>query len=154
MKEHTYRAELKWTGNKGKGTIAYREYERTHVVKIDMKPVLELSSEPTFRGDPSKYNPEELLVSAISSCHMLWYLHLCAESGVIAVEYEDHATGIMEENDDGSGQFREVILRPRVKVTDPSMITTANSLHDKAHALCFIARSCNFPIRHEPDCYL
>ncbi len=152
LKEHIYQSELRWTGNKGEGTLNYQAYDRTHVISLPGKPEIAMSSDPAFRGDTTKHNPEELLVASLSSCHMLWYLHLCADAGITVVDYKDAASGIMTENPDGSGQFREVVLHPRVKVLHESMIGPAQALHIKAHEKCFIARSCNFPVRHEPEC--
>ena len=149
---HQYSANIKWTGNQGSGTNSYRSYSRDHVTAYAEKPVIAMSSDPAFRGDGKRYNPEELLVISLASCHMLWYLHLCADAGVVVNEYSDHATGSMIENKDGSGQFSEVVLNPKVKVADPSMIAKAVELHEKAHEMCFIARSCNFPVRHQPAC--
>lgn len=149
-KIHQYEATIKWTGNKGSGTENYKNYERSHQIIIENKSDILGSSDPSFRGDASKHNPEELLVSAISSCHMLWYLHLCAESGVVVMEYIDNAIGTMLENSNGSGQFSEVILSPVVTVTEKSMIEKANQLHQKANELCFIAKSVNFLVKHNP----
>lgn len=108
------------------------------------------SSDPMFRGDPARYNPEELLVSALSSCHMLALLHLCADAGIVVTAYEDHAEGELALNADGSGEFKRVTLRPRMTITDSSRIPEAVALHGRAHSLCFIARSVNFPVEHEP----
>jgi organic hydroperoxide reductase OsmC/OhrA len=148
--QHYYTTTITWTGNNGTGTNDYRGYERSHTVTAEGKSIIEVSSDPKFRGDPSKYNPEELLVSSLSSCHMLWYLHLCAVNGVTVIEYSDHATGTMEENKDGSGQFTEVTLHPKVTVADASMVDQANALHHKANTMCFIARSVKFPVNHKP----
>ena len=101
-----------WTGNRGEGTASYRGYGRDHVLSVKDKPEIPGSSDPSFRGDPQRYNPEELLVASLSSCHMLWYLHLCAVSGVVVVDYRDEAGGTMEETADGGGFFREVVLKP------------------------------------------
>jgi organic hydroperoxide reductase OsmC/OhrA len=152
MKEHHYKANTNWIGNQGTGTSNYRAYSRNHDLSVVGKPVIPASSDPSFRGDPARYNPEELLVSSISSCHMLWYLHLCSVNGVIVVDYKDEATGTMAETDDGSGFIKEVTLYPTVTVTDPAMIDKANSLHHEANKMCFIANSCNFPIQHQPTC--
>lgn len=150
-KTHHYAVIVKWTGNTGSGTSGYRGYERQHEIFTEMeKPVIPGSSDPSFRGDPSRWNPEELLVSALSACHKLWYLHLCAEAGIVVVAYVDHAEGVMEETTDGSGFFQQVILRPEVTVASGSDVVKARALHDEAHAKCFIARSVNFPVRHEP----
>lgn len=148
--QHHYKATIKWTGNKGAGTTSYRAYEREHTISIDNKPDISGSSDPAFRGDKTRHNPEDLLVSSLSACHMLWYLHLCADNGVVVVDYSDNATGTMQETEDGGGHFTEVTLNPVVTVTDKSMIDKANELHKKANELCFIANSVNFPVRHQP----
>lgn len=150
--KHVYSLNVTWTGNTGTGTSNYRSYERSHTVTVDHKVEILGSSDPAFRGDPTKHNPEELFVASISTCHMLWYLHLCAEAGVIVIEYSDQATGIMQETEDRGGHFIEVTLHPNVTVTDASMVDKANELHHKANQLCFIANSCNFPIHHQPTC--
>jgi organic hydroperoxide reductase OsmC/OhrA len=152
MKEHNYKATITWTGNKGAGTNDYRSYERSHVINAYGKPEIPASSDPTFRGDRTRYNPEELLVASISSCHMLWYLHLCSVAGVLVIDYVDEATGIMTETASGSGHFKEVMLHPKVIVSDESMIEKANALHHEANKMCFIANSVNFPILHSPVC--
>lgn len=151
-KQHTYTLTTQWTGNTGTGTSAYRAYERAHEIQKEGKPEILLSSDPSFRGDKTKYNPEELLLASLSSCHMLWYLHLCSEAGVVVVDYVDRASGIMEETENGSGRFVEVTLHPTVTVTDASMIEKANALHHKANEFCFIANSVNFVVKHKPDC--
>ncbi len=150
MAEHTYATGLRWTGNRGEGTSSYRAYGREHVISAPGKPDLAGSSDPAFRGDGARWNPEELLVAALSSCHLLMYLHLCAEAGVVVVGYEDDARGAMEMSADGGGQFREVVLRPRVTVAEAAMVAAAEAQHARAHELCFIARSVNFEVRHEP----
>ena len=146
----TYKVSVDWTGNRGSGTSGYRDYGRDHQVAADGRPPIEASSEPLFRGDPARWNPELELTAALSQCHMLWYLHLCAVSGVVVTSYADDAHGTMEETDDGDGQFTEVVLRPRVTVSSPDMVEAAVKLHEQAHARCFIARSVSFPVRHEP----
>jgi len=151
-KEHFYNLTIKWTGNTGQGTLNYRSFERSHVIEVENKPQLLGSSDPAFRGDRSKHNPEDLLVASLSSCHMLWYLHLCAEAGVIVTEYIDYAKGIMVETANGGGKFKEVTLNPSVIVENESMIEKANSLHKKANELCFIANSVNFPVKHNANC--
>lgn len=151
MAEHRYATSLRWTGNRGTGTATYRDYGRDHVVAAAGKPDLLGSSDPAFRGDATRWNPEELLVAALSSCHMLMYLHLCAAAGAVVVAYRDEASGVMAETPDGGGAFREVTLRPRVTVAGPEMIATAEAQHERAHELCFIARSVNFEVRHEPE---
>ena len=150
IKEHHYKSTVHWTGNKGAGTDGYTGYERSHQISIENKPDILGSSDPAFRGDITKHNPEDLLVSSLSSCHMLWYLHLCAEAGVVVMDYIDHATGIMTETEEGGGRFTEVTLNPVVTVLEESMIDSANELHTKANERCFIANSVNFPVYHNP----
>ena len=152
MKEHKYHTNLQWTGNTGKGTENYRGYERAHSISVEGKPLILASSDPSFRGDKSKYNPEEMFVASLSSCHMLWFLHLCSEASVIVLEYSDSATGIMIESDNGNGKFSEVILHPKVKVKEAWMIEKVDALHEKANEFCFIANSCNFPVKHQSHC--
>lgn len=147
--QHQYTSTIQWTGNKGTGTDHYRNYERSHEIIINNKATIEGSSDPAFLGDATKHNPEDLLVSSLASCHMLWYLHVCAAAEVIVTNYLDHATGTMTETANGSGRFTEVILNPIVTVTEEHMIAKANELHEKAKELCFIANSVNFPVRHE-----
>ena len=147
-KEHHYSLVIKWTGNTGSGTSDYRSYERSHKISSENKKDIEASSDPAFRGDKTKHNPEELFLSALSSCHMLWYLHLCAEAGVVVMEYTDAAEGVMVETEKGGGHFSAVILHPLVIVKDERMLEKAYSLHHEANKLCFIANSSNFPITH------
>ena len=151
-KKHYYNLTIRWTGNNGTGTNSYRAYERTHRIQGKDKAEILCSSDGSFRGDKTRYNPEELLVAAISSCHMLWYLHLCADAGVVVVDYTDNATGVMQETENGSGYFTEITLFPKVVVKDASMIKMANSLHSKANEYCFIANSVKFPVHHQPTC--
>lgn len=150
MKNHHYKTLITWTGNKGTGTSSYRSYERSHTIAIAHKPNILGSSDPAFRGDRNKHNPEDLLVSSLSACHMLWYLHLCSEAGIIVVDYQDEAAGTMTETANGGGQFTEVTLNPVVTVASSDMISQANELHTKAHELCFITNSVNFPVKCNP----
>jgi len=149
--EHHYAINTIWTGNRGTGTQEYRTYSRDHEISAEGKsaPVAG-SSEKNFRGDAARYNPEELLVASLSACHMLWFLHLCATAGIVVTHYRDSATGTMVEHSDGSGEFTRVTLRPHVVITSADRIVEAAELHAKAHHLCFIARSVNFPVEHEP----
>lgn len=146
---HEYQIRTTWTGNRGQGTAGYRAYDRAHEIRAPGKPVLAGSSDPAFRGDRTRYNPEELLVASLSACHMLWYLHLCADAGIVVTAYQDDARGTMETAADGSGRFVEVVLQPQVTIAhgDPAR---AAALHEDAHRLCFIAASVNFPVRHAP----
>ena len=150
MKHHHYKTTIEWTGNKGSGTSNYRDYERSHTISVENKPVIEGSSDPAFRGDKTKYNPEEMLLSSLSSCHMLWYLHFCSEAGIIVTGYIDNAIGTMAETANGSGHFTEAILNPVVTITDEKQIKKAEELHEKANQFCFIANSVNFPVKHIP----
>lgn len=152
MYTHNYKLTTKWTGNKGEGTSGYRLYERSHTISIENKPDIFASADPAFRGDAAKYNPEDMLLAALSGCHMMSYLHVCVEAGVIVTDYIDYATGTMVHVADGSGRFTEVVLNPIVTVADESMVEKANELHAKANKLCFIANSCNFPIHHNAVC--
>jgi organic hydroperoxide reductase OsmC/OhrA len=148
-KEHFYTLNIKWTGNKGAGTSDYRAYERDHTISAANKADILVSADPAFLGDASKYNPEELLLASLSSCHMLWFLHLCADKGVIVVEYTDKPHGIMIESPAGGGQFKEVTLNPVVIVTEKSMIALLDEIHEMARKKCFIANSVNFPVNHQ-----
>lgn len=150
-KEHFYSVNVRWTGNLGSGTSGYRAYRRDHEISAEAKLPILASSDPNFRGDKSRYNPEELLVASISGCHMLWYLHLCAEAGIVVTEYQDEAKGTMVETPDGGGYFTEVTLQPRVRVVGGVDRELARQLHEKAHHLCFIASSVNFPVLCEPS---
>ena len=149
--EHHYRTALEWTGNRGSGTKDYRAYGRDHVVKAAGKPPIAGSSDPAFRGDKARWNPEELLVASLAQCHMLWYLHLAAAAGIIVTAYRDEAEGVMLETDDGSGRFASVVLRPRVVLAPGSDPEQAKRLHHAAHEKCFIANSVNFPVACEPQ---
>lgn len=153
MRKHNYSAELKWTGNTGVGTSSYTGYDRTFVIEtgdLKVQPILG-SSDPTFQGDAKRYNPEEMLLHAVSSCHMLWYLHVCADNGVVVNSYADHPTGVMTDDETSKvGQFTNITLNPTIKVTNKEMIDKAMELHTKAHKMCFIANSLNFPIQINP----
>lgn len=146
--DHGYFARIVWTGNTGAGTASYDAYSRDHDVIIADKPVIKGSSDPAFRGDALRHNPEDLLVASLSSCHMLWYLHLASQAGIVVETYADDARGWMAMGADSGGEFTEVILNPRVTLSagDEDL---ALALHEKAHSLCFIARSMNFPVRCE-----
>jgi len=142
---------VRWTGNQGSGTSAYRAYSRNHEISAAGKPVVPASSDPAFNGDPGRYNPEDLLVASLSGCHMLWYLHLCAVNKVVVLEYQDNASGTMEETAGGGGRFVGVTLHPSITVTAQSDLDTARRLHHDAHEKCFIAGSVNFPVRVQPE---
>lgn len=149
-KLHHYQIQLVWTGNKGSGTQSYQSYERAHEIRGAGKPTIAGSSDPAFRGDAQRWNPEELLLASLAACHKLWYLGLCAQAGVIVTAYEDKAQATMIEEPSGAGQFNEVVLRPHVTISAVSDATKALALHHKAHEMCFIARSMNFSVLNEP----
>ncbi|WP_131537692.1 OsmC family protein [Pedobacter nototheniae] len=148
-KDHLYKTTVTWTGNKGSGTMDYRSYDRDYVISVNGKADISGSSDSAFLGDKSKHNPEDLLLASISSCHMLWYLHLCSKNEIVVIDYKDDAAGVMEELADGSGKFKEVTLHPQVLIADKAHLELANSLHQEANKMCFIANSLNFPVKHE-----
>ena len=145
-KTHAYSCQLRWTGNRGTGTSGYRDYDRSYVLSATGKADLTGSADATFYGDRTQWNPEEMLLSALSSCHMLSYLHVCADAGITVLEYSDAADGSMELNADGSGRFTGVILRPQVLIASGGDPEAATALHHLAHEKCFIANSVNFPV--------
>ncbi len=149
-RDHAYSVTVTWTGNTGTGTASYRGYERAHEIMVEGKPAIRGSSDPAFRGDPHRYNPEEMLVASLSTCHMLWYLHLCSIDGIVVTAYQDVAEGVMTERPDGGGQFAEVVLQPEIVLAPGSDRAKARGLHAAASAKCFIASSVNFPVRCEP----
>jgi organic hydroperoxide reductase OsmC/OhrA len=148
---HHYEVEVEWTGDQGQGTASFRGYRRDHRIGSAGKPDIAGSSDPAFNGDASRWNPEELLVASISACHKLWYLHLCSVNDVVVTGYLDRCQGWMEERRDGSGLFTRVVLHPRVTIAPGSDAATAKELHHKAHEMCFIANSVNFPVTCEPE---
>jgi organic hydroperoxide reductase OsmC/OhrA len=151
--EHYYAVTVTWTGNLGSGTSAYRAYERSHEISSENagKPPIPGSSDPAFRGDPARWNPEELLVASLSACHKLWYLHVCAVNKIIVTAYVDHAEGWMPVDAKGVGGLRLVRLRPQVTIAAGGDAEKARALHEDAHRMCNIASSVNFPIEHEPE---
>ncbi len=146
---HAFETTVRWTGNTGSGTGAYTAYRRTHEIAAPGKPPIPGSADPAFRGDADRWNPEEMLVGSIASCHMLWFLHLAAAAGVVVESYEDRATGEMRINPDGSGEFTAATLRPHVTISagDAALV---DGLHHRAHEMCFIARSLNFEVGCRP----
>ena len=148
--EHGYELTVTWTGNTGTGTSAYRAYSRAHTVSAGGLPDILGSADRTFHGDAERWNPEQLLLAALSQCHMLSYLHVCVTEGVVVEEYVDIARGSMVSDPDGSGRFTEAVLTPHVVVAETSMLQVAAQAHHRANELCFIANSVNFPVRHEP----
>ncbi|MEQ6900217.1 OsmC family protein [Nocardioides sp. YIM 152588] len=147
--DHHYRLDVAWQGNRGSGTSGYRDYGRDVLLSAAGKPDLEASADPTFRGDAARWNPEELLVAALSQCHLLSYLHSAVRHGIVVTEYVDEPVGTMSQVGQG-GHFVEVVLRPRVTITDAGLVGAATQIHAEASANCFIAASVNFPVRHEP----
>jgi organic hydroperoxide reductase OsmC/OhrA len=146
---HDYRAAVIWTGNLGEGTASYAAYSRDHDVTGQAKPTIPGTADPAFRGDPTRWNPEELLVASLSQCHMLEFLAQAARAGVVVTRYVDEPSGTMVEADDG-GSFVEVILRPRVTVAHDDMVDACARFHEEAHRACYIASSVVFPVRLEP----
>ena len=149
--KHQFKAELNWTSKKEQESVS-KLYNKSHQIKIEGKPVLNVSAAKAFKGDPEVYNPEDLLLSSLVSCHMMSYLYVCSQNGIEVLEYSDHAEATLEVSPDGSGRFTEVRLNPKVKISDPEQIELALGLHQKANQLCFIANSCNFPVLHEASC--
>jgi organic hydroperoxide reductase OsmC/OhrA len=149
-KTHSYRTDVVWTGDRGVGTRGYRDYGRDHEIRAEGKPTIPGSSDPGFRGDKDRWNPEELLVASVSTCHQLWYLHLCADAGIVVMAYADKASGEMMEAEDGGGRFASITLRPHARLAAGADVAKAAALHERAHHLCFIANSVNFPIAVEP----
>lgn len=150
MGTHKYALRATWTGNRGSGTSGYRDYDRSVTLSIEGKDDLAASSDKPFRGDPTRWNPEDLLLAALSECHLLSYLHACVQAGVVVLSYDDDATGTMVEDGRGGGAFTEVALRPTVVVAEARMRDAALAAHTQAREWCFIANSVNFPVRHEP----
>jgi organic hydroperoxide reductase OsmC/OhrA len=146
--QHKFQVTTRWTGNLGTGTSAYAAYSRNHEVSAPGKATRIEGSSAVKRGDHSRYNPEELLIGALSACHMMWVLHLCADAGIIVTDYADDAVGEMAEHPDGSGEFTRVLLRPRMTISDSARVDEATKLHDQAHHVCCLARSMNFPVDH------
>lgn len=149
---HLFKATLNWTSNKKQEETISKIYSKSHQIKIEGKPVLDVSAAKAFKGDPSLYNPEDLLLSSLVSCHMMSYLYVCSQNGIEVLEYSDNAEAILEVSPDGSGRFTEVRLKPKIKISNPDKTELALELHTKANQLCFIANSCNFPVLHEASC--
>lgn len=148
MVEHDYTSTVTWTGNRGTGTSAYRAYDRTWEVRTPGKPVIKCSNDPLLGGDPTLHNPEDLLLSALSSCHMLWYLHLASDAGIAVQAYEDMPLGVGESAPDGTGRFLRAVLRPMITVPAGTDLMLADDIHHQISAKCFVARSVNFPVEY------
>lgn len=152
VKEHHYQLTTEWQDTSGKGTNNVKTYDRSHTVWIDGKPNLNLTTDNAAVGDKNKLNPEDLLVAAVSSCHMLSYLYVCALEGIVITSYVDNANGLMIEEESGGGKFKHIVLNPVCKVADESMIQKAIELHHRAHEICYIANSVNFEVICNPSC--
>lgn len=150
MKEHHYHPVIIWTGNRGEGTKNYKAYDRDHTIEVAGKPLIPGTSEVSYLGNLSRYNPEEMLTASVSACHMLWYLHLCAVNKIIVTAYSDKAVGTMQNTPDGGGHFTDIILKPEITIEGKADEELLRQLHQQANKLCFIANSLNFPVRHEP----
>ncbi len=150
MKVHEYQVEITWTGNSGKGTKDYKAYERDHIIRVNGKPEIAGTSEVSYFGNKTRYNPEEMLVASLSACHMLWFLHLCSVNHIVVTSYTDKATGNMQTTPDGGGHFTEVILHPEITIAGMVEEEKMQQLQHQANKLCFIASSCNFPVVHKP----
>lgn len=151
---HDYHSRIVWTGNRGQGTAGYRAYDRTWDVAVPGKALIHCSNDPLLGGDPAKMNPEDLLLSALSACHMLWYLHYASDAGLVVTAYEDSPVGVGEVEKGGAGRFLEATLRPQVTLKTGADLQTAAEIHDRIHKVCFIARSVNFPVTYEPEFHL
>nr|WP_294780477.1 OsmC family protein [uncultured Flavobacterium sp.] len=150
--KHTFKAKLCWASKHTSSDSSKKFYSKTHQIKIEEKPVLDISAAKAFKGDPELYNPEDLLLSSLVSCHMMSYLYVCSQNGIEVISYSDNAEATLELNEDGTGRFTEVRLNPKVTITDSSKVELALELHHKANQLCFIANSCNFPVFHNASC--
>lgn len=150
--KHQYHIRITWTGNQGEGTASYQAYSRNYTIQAAGKPELYGSSDLAFRGDRQRYNPEELLVASLSSCHMLWYLHLCAENNIVVLEYRDNASAVLNEQPDGSGHFSKITLHPEVVINASGNVELANQLHAEANKMCFIANTLKCPVEHIATC--
>jgi len=150
MADHHYHATITWTGNKGTGTANLKSYERDHTIEVPGKPEIPGTSEVSIKSNKVRYNPEELLLSAVSACHMLWFLYLCAENKIVVTAYVDKATGTMQNTPDGSGRFTQITLQPEITLAKDVAVEKLADLQHQANQLCYIANSCNFPIYHQP----
>ncbi|RPD97811.1 OsmC family peroxiredoxin [Candidatus Pantoea deserta] len=149
--EHLYKSHISWTGNLGTGTSGYKAYKRTWDIAIEGKEPVHCSNDPLLGGDSGKMNPEDLLISSLSACHMLWYLHLASDAGITVTGYEDTPVATGEILKGGAGRFISAILRPKITVIAGTDLHAATAIHDKIHEVCFIARSVNFPVSYEPE---
>ena len=149
-KLHNFTSSIIWTGNRGEGTRVYKGYDRTWDIALPGKDIIHCSNDPVLGGDPTKMNPEDLLISALSACHMLWYLHLASNAGIVVTGYRDDPIGQGETLPNGAGRFLAAVLRPKISMQEGADLEFAGELHHKVHDFCFIARSVNFPVSYEP----
>jgi organic hydroperoxide reductase OsmC/OhrA len=147
--QHSYEVSVEWQGNRGTGTSDYKSYGREVLVTAAGKPEIAGSADRAFRGNVERWNPEDMLLAALSQCHLLSYLHVAATHGIVVTAYTDAASGVMEQTADGGGHFVSATLHPVVTISagDPEL---ARQLHAEASAKCFIAASVNFLVLHEP----
>lgn len=150
MSQHEFISRVVWTGNKGQGTQNYKTYGRTWNIEVEGKPIVECSNDPVLGGDPTLMNPEDLLLSSLSACHMLWYLHLASQNKITVFGYDDAPTAIGETSPNGAGRFLSAVLKPTIIVQAGVDLVRAAELHHEIHQYCFIARSINFPVSYEP----
>jgi organic hydroperoxide reductase OsmC/OhrA len=148
-RQHDYTARVAWTGNRGEGTRAYRGYDRTWDIATPGKPVIHCSNDPLLGGDPTLPNPEDLLLASLSACHMLWYLHLASQAGIVVESYRDDPIGVGETSPNGAGRFLSATLKPHIVVRAGCDLALADAIHDRIHEYCFIARSVRFPVSYE-----
>jgi len=146
---HEYTARVLWTGNRGQGTAGYRAYDRTWNVETPGKPVIKCSNDPLLGGDSGLHNPEDMLISALSACHMLWYLHLASDAGIKVMAYLDDPEAVGETDANGASRFLRATLRPRIEVPEGTDLAQADALHEEVHKYCFIARSVAFPVTYK-----
>lgn len=147
--QHEYSSRIEWTGNRGTGTSGYRAYDRTWEVRTPGKPPVACSNDPLLGGDPARHNPEDLLISALSACHMLWYLHLASRAGIVVHAYADDPVGVGEVESSGAARFIRATLRPRIDLDAGSDLSLADAIHHDIHKYCFVARSVSFPVSYE-----
>ena len=150
--DHLFKVALNWMKKDNISSSLSRIYTKSHHISIEGKPDLEVSAAKAFKGDPNLYNPEDLLLSSLTSCHMMSYLYCCAQHKIEVISYQDHSEATLQVNPDGSGKIVKVDLFPDIIISDSSQIELAISLHKKANELCFIANSCNFPVYHHAKC--
>ncbi|MHA7775186.1 OsmC family protein [Roseibium sp. M-1] len=148
-KEHDYSSLIRWTGNRGEGTRTYRGYDRTWEIRTPGKPVVHCSNDPLLGGDPTLHNPEDLLLSSLASCHMLWYLHLASNAGIAVSSYEDAPVAVGETEASGAGRFLRAVLKPVITVPAGTDLARADAIHHEIHKVCYIARSVSFPVSYE-----